>query len=104
MSQPQTGILPEPSQSALFLILRVRHPQRNARSVAEVASRIPALTQRTAKTDPRAKLVSVVSFGPEFWDAISPGRRPKGFVVTFYCRSKTNRSINMMKYGIVAQE
>ena len=81
MSQPQSGVLAEPSQSTLFLILRVRDPHQNLRSVAKSASRIPTLTEKTAKTDPRAKLVSVVSFGPEFWDAISPGKRPEGLVV-----------------------
>ncbi len=79
MSEPQTGILPEPSQSALFLILRCREPARSGASVAKIASRIPSLTQKLAKTDPRARLVSAVSFGPEFWDVISPGKRPAGF-------------------------
>lgn len=79
MLQPQTGILPGPSQSALFMILRVRDPAQNGRGIAKAASRIPALTHKVAKTDPRAKLVSVVSFGPEIWDVISPASRPKGF-------------------------
>jgi putative iron-dependent peroxidase len=79
MSQPQAGILPEPSQHALFLMLHVRDPAENGPSVARAAAKIPALTQRVARADSRAKLVSTVSFGPEFWDVASPGKRPKGF-------------------------
>ena len=79
MSQPQAGIIPEPSQHALFLVLRVRDPAENGASVARAAARVPSLTQKVGRADPRAKLVSSVSFGPEFWDVISPGKRPKGF-------------------------
>jgi putative iron-dependent peroxidase len=77
MSQPQTGILPEPGESALFLILRLEEVAA-ARSVARGASKIPALTRKLAKAEPRARLVSVAGFGPELWDTVSPGRRPKG--------------------------
>lgn len=78
MTAPQSGILPEPSESALFLVLRVRDRAREARAVARAAARIPALTQKLAKTAPRARLVSVVAFGSELWDAVSPGARPAG--------------------------
>jgi putative iron-dependent peroxidase len=79
MSQPQAGILPEPSQNALFLALRVRESAENGPFIARVAASVPSLTQKVARTDPRAKLVSAVSFGPEFWDVISPEKRPEGF-------------------------
>ncbi len=79
MAEPQSAILPEPSENALFLTLRVRDPSRDGSSVAKVAARIPALTQRLAKTDARARLVSAVSLGPELWDVVSPGARPRGF-------------------------
>ena len=79
MADPQAGILPEPSENALFLILRVRDPIEHGRSVARSAARIPSLTQKLAKLQPRARLVSVVSFGPAFWEAVSPGKRPAGF-------------------------
>lgn len=79
MSQPQSGIIPEPSQHALFLVLGVKHPEKNAPWVALAASRLPAMTRHLAASDPQARLVSVVSFGPEFWGFISPSRRPAGF-------------------------
>jgi putative iron-dependent peroxidase len=78
MPEPQGGILPEPSPNALFLILRVTNPAENGEPVARVASGVPALTRKLAATDPGAKLVCTASFGPEFWDTISPGKRPLG--------------------------
>jgi putative iron-dependent peroxidase len=78
VSQPQTGILPEPGQHALFLVLRVRDPAGSGSELAKAASRIPALTQKLARRDPRARLVSVVGFGAEFWDTVAPGPRPRG--------------------------
>jgi putative iron-dependent peroxidase len=79
MSKPQAGIVPEPGPNALFLVLRVRERARHGTSVARVASGVPSRAQKLARTDPRAKLVSVVGFGPELWDLASPGRRPRGF-------------------------
>jgi putative iron-dependent peroxidase len=78
-AQPQSGILPEARESALFLILRVPEPGGARSAVAKVVSSFPARTQRLAARDPRAKLVSVVSLGPEFWDVVSPAGRPSGF-------------------------
>jgi len=75
--QPQAGIVPEPSENALFLILRVPDPEKSGAEVARAASQIPALTAKLAKSAPRARLTSVVGFGPEFWDAVSPGKRPQ---------------------------
>ncbi len=78
-AQPQSGILPEARESALFLILRVAEPGAARLAVTKVVSAFPARTQRLAARDPRAKLVSVVSLGPELWEAVSPARRPRGF-------------------------
>jgi putative iron-dependent peroxidase len=78
MSEPQAGIVPEPSENALFLILRVPDPANDGAGVAKAASQIPGLTAKLAKSAPRARLASVVGFGPEFWDAVSPGKRPQG--------------------------
>jgi putative iron-dependent peroxidase len=78
MAEPQGGILPEPRESALFLVLRARDRVRDSAAIARAAARIPALTAKLAKRDPRARLVSVASFGPELWEAVAPGRRPRG--------------------------
>ena len=76
MPGAQSGIIPQPGPSALFLILRTRDRQASARLTARVAAAVPTLTAKVATLDRRSKLVSTISFGPEMWDAISPGQRP----------------------------
>ncbi|HSA59307.1 MAG TPA: Dyp-type peroxidase [bacterium] len=78
MLHPQPGILPEPGRSALFIILRVDDPSTNSSSVARVAGEIPFYVKNVAKIDPRARTVCTVGFGSDFWDRISPNRRPSG--------------------------
>lgn len=78
MPQPQAGIVPNPNPSALFLVLRVRDAATNGKAVAKVAASVPTLTDKVGVIDPRAKLVCTVSFGAQFWDAISPRKRPAG--------------------------
>lgn len=75
---PQSGILPEPGESALFLVLRLRERARDARAAARAAARVPAWTAKLARGRPRARLASVVAFGPELWELLSPGARPRG--------------------------
>ena len=77
MPQPQGGIVPEPGRSALFLILRVPEPARDARAVARSIARVPSLARQVGAVDLRARLVCTVSLGPEFWSVVSPDRRPK---------------------------
>ena len=79
MARPQMGILPEPSASALFLVLRLRDRARGGARAARAASRVPALTAALAKRAPRDRLVSAVGIGPELWDVVSPAKRPKAF-------------------------
>lgn len=79
MPHPQPGILPEPSQNALFLILRARDSANDVSAVAELVSDVPALIKKTGAIDRRAKLVCTVGFGFEFWNLLSPGKCPHGF-------------------------
>lgn len=78
MPTPQAGIIPAPQPNALFLILKVVNPTENGKAVAKVAAGIPALVEKVGATDPRARLVCTVGFGSEFWDVISPKKRPAG--------------------------
>ena len=78
MPTPQGGIIPAPSPNALFLVLRVLEPGKNGKAVSKVAAGMPALIEKVGAADPRAKLVCTVSFGSEFWNTISPGKRPAG--------------------------
>lgn len=78
MAQPQAGILPEPNPFAVFLIFQVRDAGINAPRVASIVSNISALTYKAHRVDPKANLVCTVALGSEFWDLISPQRRPAG--------------------------
>ena len=78
-NEPQGGILPEPCESALFLILNLRDRARDAQAVAKALAQVPELTRRLARSDPRARLQSVVALGEGLWDAVSPARRPRAF-------------------------
>src|SRR5574342_1238368 len=78
LAQPQAGILPEPNAFALFLVLQVRDPKTDGRSVAQTAARIPVLARKLGKLDRVSKLVCTVSFGSEYWDILSPKKRPSG--------------------------
>jgi len=77
-AEPQDGILPEPSENALFLIMNVRDRQRDGRAVARALARTPELARKLSSGAPQARLRSVVGLGPELWDVASPGRRPRG--------------------------
>ena len=48
----------------------------DARAVAQTAAQLPALATKVGALDRKAKLVSALSIGPEFWDVISPPKRP----------------------------
>jgi putative iron-dependent peroxidase len=76
-SDPQSVILPEPGESALFLIMRLADAGAAAR-VADAAARLPALTKKLDKRASRVRLASGVAFGADFWDTVSPGARPRG--------------------------
>lgn len=78
MSEPQTAIIPEPGESALFLVLRVHNPADDPRSIGRALAQTPSLSEKLAAADRKAKLVSAVGIGSEFWDVLSPERRPAG--------------------------
>ena len=78
MPQPQAGIIPEPNQSAVFIVLRVKNPDTNGRAVAQVTASVPSLVESVGSNDQDAGLVCTVSFGSGFWDVISPDKRPTG--------------------------
>jgi len=76
--EPQIGIVPEPAHAAQFLVLRVRDRGRDARAVAAILAELPARVAELDPGDRPAKLAVTIGYGPEMWDALSPGRRPAG--------------------------
>lgn len=79
VAEPQSAILPEPSENALFLVLKLQDRGHDAKAAVRAAARVPAETAKLAKAWPKAKLVSAVALGPELWDAVSSAKRPAGF-------------------------
>jgi len=76
--EPQSAIIPEPSENALFLVLGVNDPSRNRNAVARALANVPAITRTVGAIDAKARLVSAAAVGSELWDVLSPKRRPAG--------------------------
>lgn len=79
MSRPQSAVLPDPGESALFLNLRVRDRANDGVRMARIAARLPVLAQAVAKRDAKRKMVAAIGFGPALWDLVSPRSRPAAF-------------------------
>lgn len=77
MNQPQSGIVPEPGPAAHFLVLSATDLARDARRIAAMLARAGELETEVGALAPDAGLRSVVSFGAELWDRISPEARPR---------------------------
>jgi putative iron-dependent peroxidase len=75
---PQSAILPETGENALFLVLKVERRRKNARAVADAAARVPGWTLQLER-ERRTRLGSAIAFGRRMWDAVSPDARPEGF-------------------------
>ena len=73
--EPQAGILPEPGPAALFVVLRVALPTLDVKHVGKVLAGVPGLV---AKSDPTARVAVNVGIGSEYWDVLSPEKRPAG--------------------------
>ncbi|MFI5400567.1 MAG: Dyp-type peroxidase [SAR324 cluster bacterium] len=61
---------------ALFLVLQCADPGR-AREAARRCAGLPALTRGLGKAGAAARVESAAGFGAAFWDAVSPGARPR---------------------------
>jgi putative iron-dependent peroxidase len=75
---PQIGVVPEPAHAAHFLILRVPDHARDAREVGRLLAALPSRVAELDPGDRPARLAATVGIGPDFWDALSSGRRPRG--------------------------
>ncbi len=76
MPEPQTAIIPEPREFALFMILRAAASARDVHPLARIVSRLPSVSDELTAPAREAGLVSAVGFGSEYWDVLSPGKRP----------------------------
>jgi putative iron-dependent peroxidase len=78
MPEPQTVIIPEPGNFALFLLLSAKEPECEGRRVMRTLARLPFFSDDLAAAAREAGLRSGVGFGPDYWDALSPRQRPAG--------------------------
>lgn len=77
MNQPQSGVVPEPGPSAHFLVLSATDLPRDARRIVAKLATLGELEGEVAALVPDAGLRSVVSFGFDLWNRVSPGARPR---------------------------
>ncbi|MBF6568665.1 MAG: Dyp-type peroxidase [Candidatus Binataceae bacterium] len=78
MPEPQTVIIPEPGNFALFLLLRAAEPSRESGRILRTLARLPFFSDDLAAAAREASLRSGVGFGPDYWDLLSPRKRPAG--------------------------
>lgn len=76
MAGPQFDIEQEPQGEARFLILRAADPRTTGPVVLRRLADLPAMIDHIGAIDRSAGLSCAAGFGAEFWDAISPSRRP----------------------------
>ncbi len=76
MSQPQTGVIEENRTFAFFLVLKLKDAKKEGRKVAKTCAQFPMMVTEAGEKDPKAEITASVSFGSEFWDAVSPAKRP----------------------------
>lgn len=77
MGQPQTGLIEENRTFGFFLVLKVKDAEKEGRVVSKTCSQFPKMVQEFQNKDPKAEVTGSVSFGSEFWEVISPEKRPK---------------------------
>ncbi|MBK7977628.1 MAG: Dyp-type peroxidase [Deltaproteobacteria bacterium] len=77
MNQPQSGIVPEAGPAAHFLVLSATDLARDAGRIAAKLATLGDIEGEVASVVPDAGLRSVVSFGAELWERVSPGVRPR---------------------------
>lgn len=78
MPEPQSAILPEPGESALFLVFHVPAVRMNLRTISAAIARFPRIAGGLSAQYPDAQLRSALGIGAEMWDKFSPRRRPAG--------------------------
>ncbi len=74
MSTPQSAILPEAAQHALYMVINVAE---NTKDVVKQCASLPALIDSIKKEHKVDKLYASLAFGADYWDAIYSKGRPQ---------------------------
>lgn len=70
MPTPQSGILPESNQNALFLLFRRRIGRRASPRLKTLLAGLSERAAQLANTDPAARFSAVIAFGPTIWNEL----------------------------------
>ncbi|MEL4204376.1 peroxidase [Plesiomonas shigelloides] len=68
MTIAQSGIVPEGSRFAMFLVL---HVEQGVSRVRDIAKQFPAMVQQYAESDPQAELSGTWAFGEALWRTLA---------------------------------
>ncbi len=77
MFSPQSGILPEANQHALFITLTAARDSESLQQIKDFCPRFETLTTQIAQIDESARLSSVLGLGAKVWDRLFPTAKPK---------------------------
>jgi len=76
MSNPQSGILPESNQHALFLTLNAVEGEKSLQAIRSLCAMITGMTDEVSAMDASARLTSILAFGSVIWDTLFVSPRP----------------------------
>jgi porphyrinogen peroxidase len=74
MSTPQSAILPEASQHALYMVINVTN---KSEELIKQCAALPALIETIKKQNKVDSLFASLAFGADYWDAIHPASSPQ---------------------------
>lgn len=74
MSTPQSAILPEAAQHALYLVINV---DNKANNVVKQCTSLPTLINDIKQQHNIDNLFASLAFGENYWDVVHPGNKPK---------------------------
>jgi len=76
MSSPQSGILPEANQHALFITLTATEDSESLQLIRDLCPIFEEITNTVSMTDESSRLSSVLGFGAVIWDKLFPTAKP----------------------------
>lgn len=77
MAKPQSGILPDANQNALFVLFRRRIGRRASPRIKKLLAEFPQRVAQLASQDPAAHFTAVIAFGSGVWGELWGDARPQ---------------------------
>ncbi|MCK5921153.1 MAG: Dyp-type peroxidase, partial [Methylococcales bacterium] len=76
MSSPQSGILPEANQHALFITLTAGEDNESLQVIRDLCPKFEEMTGKISAMDESARLSSVLGFGAQIWSRLFTTAKP----------------------------